>query len=239
MTDVFEQLAPQWKNAVKVYALSVWTGKNLDDARLLYDAKAAKFAKRYRRTLEAYYAEKGMRVYRGTLDGKVKEWLSKQTALRDTLPQAIQDRQQGLVEKEIERLRVSESPDAQKMLNKLYDARKGENVYKVFSFAEGYEAKAEQIGEENAFNLGTDINETIIKQLSDIYIWRTQRDRAVRYTHRKLADKCFLFDDPPTEVSKSGKVHTGNPGSAWGCRCFAEIPTKKIKPLRKFVVHEH
>lgn len=238
MIDVFEKYAPRWRRVVRDYALRVWDDNADEDARLDYDLKASLFARSYRRALENHYKEKGIKVYRGTLDGKMKGWLDNQQAMRDTLANLVKTRQSELVAKEIERLRTAKDPDAQKMLNKLYEAKEGENVYKVFSFAEHFEDKAEQIGDDNAYELGREINETVIKQHSEVYIWDTQRDKKVRETHRKLRGKCFRFDDPPTTVTKSGKEHTGNPGTDWGCRCFATIPAKPQKPLRGYKVYE-
>jgi hypothetical protein len=238
MIDIFEKLAPQWKRAIKEYAQAVWNDEDDDEARETYDSRARLFARRYRHALEAHYASKGMRVYRGTLDGKVKEWLNVQGALRDSMKTMVSDRQSELVRKEIARLQKEDSYTAQEALNKVYAARDSENVYKVFSFNDYYKDKSEQIGDDNAYNLGTEINEGIIHQFSDRYIWTTQRDKRVRQTHRKLSNKCFLFDDPPTTVTKSGKEHTGNPGTERGCRCYAAIPTKPTKPLRGYIVHE-
>jgi len=238
MINIFKQLAPRWRNAVREYAKAVWENADDDDARASFNLRARLFSKRYRHALESYYAAKNMRVYRGTLDGKVKEWLTVQAALRDTLKDTVRDRQNVIVQREIERLQKDNSYTAQEALNKIYEAREGENVYKVFSFGEHYKDRAEQIGDDNAYMLGTTLNEGIIKEFSDRYIWSTQRDKRVRKTHRKLQGKCFLFDDPPTEILKSGKTHTGNPGTAWGCRCWAEIPIKPVKPLRHYEVKE-
>lgn len=238
MIDIFEKFAPRWRQAVRDYARAVWNDEDDDDARDEFNSRARLFSKRYRHALEAHYAAKGMRVYRGTLDGKVKEWLTVQYALRDTMKETVKDRQNEIVQKEIARLQKDKSYTAQEALNKIYEAREGENVYKVFSFGDHYKDRAEQIGDENAYALGTTLNEGIIKEFSDRYIWATQRDKRVRKTHRKLQGKCFLFDDPPTEILKSGKTHTGNPGTAWGCRCWAEIPTKPVKPLRGYEVKE-
>lgn len=239
MIDIFEKYAPRWRRIVRDYALDVWLGKADDDTRLDYDLAASRFARSYRHALETYYKDKGMNVYRGTLDGKMHEWLKGQQALRESLEITIKERQDELVTSEIEKLRFNKDADAQKMLNKLYDAKKGENVYKVFSFAEHFNDRAEQIGDDNAFELGREINETVIKLYSEIYIWETQRDKRVRGTHKKLRGKCFRFDDPPTTVTKSGKRHTGNPGTDWGCRCYAVIPEKTRKPLRGYVVYEN
>ncbi len=238
MINIFEKFAPRWRCAVRDYARAVWNDENTDDARAEFNSRARLFAKRYRHALEDHYAAKGMHVYRGTLDGKVKEWLNIQYALRDTMKETVKDRQNVIVQREIERLQKQESYTAQEALNKIYAARQGENVYKVFSFGECYQDRAEQIGDNNAYVLGTELNEGIIKEFSDRYIWATQRDKRVRKTHRKLQGKCFLFDDPPTEILKSGKTHIGNPGTAWGCRCWAEMPTTSVKPLRGYKVKE-
>lgn len=239
MIDLFEKLAPKWRRVVKNYAFAVWDKKADDDTRLEYDLQASSFARRYRHAMEEHYAKKGMNVYRGTLDGKMYEWIKNQQALRESIETMIATRQDELTAKEIERLRTDDSATAQKMLNKIYEAKENENVYKIFSFADNFKDRAEQIGDDNAYDLGTGLNESIIKQFTDRYIWHTQRDKRVRETHRKLNGKCFLFDDPPTTVTKSGKQHTGNAGSDWGCRCFAEIPSKPVKPLRGYVVREH
>lgn len=238
MFDLFEKYSKTWSNAVRDYARAVWNDEDDEDARAEFDSRARLFSKRYRHALERHYAAKGMRVYRGTLDGKVKEWLTVQYALRDSMKEMVKDRQNVIVQREIERLQKQKDYTAQEALNKIYEAREGENVYKVFSFGEHYQDRAEQIGDDNAYTLGTVLNEGIIQEFSDRYIWATQRDKRVRTTHRKLRGKCFLFDDPPTEVFKNGKTHTGNPGTAWGCRCWAEIPTKPCKPLRHYEVHE-
>lgn len=238
MINIFEKYAPFWRRAVRDFAKAVWNDEEDDDARELFNGRARIFSKRYRNALERHYAARGMRVYRGTIDGKVYEWLTNQYALRDSLKEMVSQRQSEIVAREIERLQKQESYTAQEALNKVYKAKEGENVYKVFSFGDHYKDRSEQIGEENAFALGTAVNEGIIKEFSDRYIWTTQRDRSVRKTHRKLDKKCFLFADPPTEVLKSGKEHTGNCGTAWGCRCYAVIPIKPTKPLRGYKVYE-
>lgn len=237
MINIFEKFAPSWRRAVRDYARALWNDEDAQDAREAFDTRARSFSKRYRHALESYYAAREMRVYRGTLDGKVREWLDVQYALRDSMKEMVKDRQNVIVQREIERLQKDESYTAQEALNKIYQAREGENVYKVFPFGEHYQDKAEQIGDDNAYALGTVLNEGIIKEFSDRYIWQTQRDKRVRKTHRKLQGKCFLFDDPPTEIFKNGKTHKGNPGTAWGCRCWAEIPIKPMKPLRGYEVH--
>ena len=78
----------------------------------------------------------------------------------------------------------------------------------------------------------------IIKHFSDRYFWRDQKGKRVRNTHRQLADKCFMFKYPPTTVDKYNNRHTGNPGTDWGCKCFAEIAPDREKVLQNYTVYE-
>ena len=177
-----------------------------------------------------------MNVYRGTLDGWINEWLRKQEALKSTLKVIADEKQNNLIEKALEELK--DKKDAQKVIDKLYDAKENETVYKVFSFKDNFKDLAEQRGEENAFELGSGINERIIQHFSDRYFWRTQKDKRVRNTHMQLSGKCFLFADPPTTIDKYGNIHKGNPGTAWGCRCWADIAPEREKVLKNYIVHE-
>lgn len=237
MTDIFEKFAPRWRSAVSRYARAIWHNGVTQKIDWAYNKSAVLFSREYRYALERHYERKGMRVYRGTLDGWVNEWLRKQDALKETLKVIADDKKNKLVEKEIEKLEKTEDP--QKMINKLYDAKENETVYKVFSFKDNFKDLAEQQGDENAYDLGTGINERIIKTATDRYIWKTQKDKRVRNTHEQLQGKCFLFTDPPTTIDKYGNKHTGNPGSDFGCRCWAELAPEREKPLRGYVVHEH
>ena len=104
MINIFEKYAPRWRQAVRDYARAVWDAEDNIDAREAFDARARLFSRRYRHALEAHYAARGMRVYRGTLDGKVNEWLSVQGALRDSMKEMVYNRQSEVVQKEIARL---------------------------------------------------------------------------------------------------------------------------------------
>jgi hypothetical protein len=237
MIDIFEKLAPRWRNAVSRYARTIWTDSTDQEAEWNYDNHALHFSREYRNALEKHYRQKGMNVYRGTLDGYITEWLRKQDALKDTLKVIANEKQTNLVEKALAELK--DKKDAQKVIDKLYDAKENETVYKVFSFRENFEDLAKQRGEENAFELGSGINERIIQHFSDRYFWRTQKDKRVRNTHQQLEGKCFLFSDPPTTFTKYGKEEKGNPGAiSWGCRCMAEIAPEREKVLRNYIVHE-
>ena len=236
MIDIFEKFAPRWKSSVARFAKAIWINEDDEKAEKKYNKQALLFSKEYRNALEKHYAKKGMRVYKGTIDGWVVEWLKKQDALKETLRVIAGEKKDKLVQDAI--TKYKQDKDAQKMIDTIFEAKENETVYKVFSFKDNFEALSKQHGEENAFELGSGINERIIQQYSDRYFWKTQKDKRVRNTHMQLEGKCFLFSDPPTTVTKYGKEHKGNPGTDWGCRCFAEIAPEREKVLHNYTVYE-
>jgi uncharacterized protein with gpF-like domain len=238
MINVYKKYSHRWENTVKQYALDVWRGRDNEKTRERFSDQADLFSRSFRAALEKRYQAKGINVYRGTIDGKVNDWLEKQRAVQETIRTMAADRQNSLVEKEIERIQRSKGADIQKSINKLYALKKDENVYKVFSFADNFESAAGRIGDDEAFELGRDINEAVLQQNTDRYFWRVQNDSKVRKTHQKLKDLCFLFSDPPTTIDKYGNRHTGNAGTDHGCRCWADPAPRSQTPKRNYVVKE-
>lgn len=59
----------------------------------------------------------------------------------------------------------------------------------------------------------TKSRETAESHATTHYIWRTRDDDKVRPEHAANNGKIFAWDNPPP---------TGNPGEAFGCRCWAE-----------------
>lgn len=237
MIDIFKLYAPYWQRIVAEYAKAVWEHSVTQKLDQKYDSRARIFAKEYRYALEKHYAEKDMKVFRGTLDGWVAEWEQRQQALKDTLKVIAEDKQNKLIDQEIEKLKFDKDKDVQKIVDRIYDAKENETVYKVFSFKDNFQDLARQKGSDNAYDLGTGINERIIQGYSDRYFWMTQKDIRVRETHQKLYKKCFLFTDPPTTVDAYGRRHKGNPGTDYGCRCWAEPAPQSEKPLKNYVVY--
>ena len=242
MISVFEQFAPKYKKVVRRFALTAWRwGSQSAEARAaeseLYK-KADTFRMRYERALKEYYREKEIRIWPGTIRAKGQEWLREQKSLTQAVKVVADAKKNKLAVDEFEKLRKESPGDIQKLLNKVYlspEARKdGENVFGVFSFKDEMSKKAEQIGEEAAFDLGEKINDAVIGDLGDRYKWRTQEDKRVRKTHRKLNGKTFLWTNPPTTIDEYGNKHTGHCGSDYGCRCYSE--PSKAKPLIDFVV---
>jgi hypothetical protein len=238
MINVYKSHARRWQNAVRQYALDVWRNRVNDKVQARFDRQADLFSREFRYALEQRYEKKGIKVYRGTIDGKVNEWLARQRGLQETLKVMATERKDKLVADEIERIESDETIDIQERVNKVYALKKDENVYKVFSFAEHFDDKASQIGDDEVFELGREINNAVISQNTDRYFWRVQQDTKVRKTHLMLADKCFLFSDPPTTIDRYGNKHTGNPGTAYGCRCWADLAPAREKVLRHYIVRE-
>ena len=242
MTDIFKALAPRWRRVVRDYALTIWKQKDTPKTFEKFNTQAGLFALRYKRDLELYYKNKELNVYRGTIEGKVNDWLTRQSATVDTLKVIALAKKDKLIGDEFAKLASQQGADVQKTLNKIYDVKAGENVYRAFSFGENFEARAEQIGEENAFELGREINEAVLSENSDLYTWVNQHDNRVRESHknapRGLGGLVFLFSDPPTTIDIYGNRFTGNPGTPWGCRCIADTAPKGAKPKRHYTVTE-
>lgn len=244
MITVFEKFAPKYKKVVRRFALTVWKwGSQSVESRAaeqeLYQ-KADTFRLRYERALKEYYREQDIRIWPGTIKAKGQEWLREQKALASTIRVVADAKKNKLAVEEFEKLRQESPGDVQRLLNRVYltpEAQKaGENVFGVFNFKDEMAKRAEQIGEEAAFDLGTKINDAVIDDLGDTYEWETQEDSRVRKTHRKLNKKTFSKYHPPTTIDEYGNKHTGPPGSDYGCRCVRKKPRPGAKPLIDFVV---
>jgi hypothetical protein len=238
MINVYKSYAQRWRRAVRMFTLDVWKNRDDEKSRNRYEDQAELFAKEFRSSLEKHYKSKGIQVYRGTIDGKVADWLERQYAMEDTLADLAKKRKDDLVADEIKKLKEDEERDVQESLDRIYALKDDEKVYKVFSFAQNFEGTADRHGDDEAYGLGREINESVLKDNSDRYFWRKQRDARVRKTHEMLADFCFLFDDPPTTIDKYGNTHTGNAGTDWGCRCWGDLAPPREKAKRNFIVRE-
>lgn len=190
--------------------------------------EAELFKRAYQRSLTEYYQDAQIKIYRGTITAKADAWLTQQRALAESVRVIAKAKKDKLIAEEFDSLRKEQDGDVQKAINRIYltkkDIERGGEVYRVFSFADNFEARAQQIGEESAFDLGREINESVISQNGDEFGWESQRDRNVRATHKKLAGKNFKISDPPTTRDKYGREHTGTPGTDWGCRCYMVKP---------------
>ena len=238
MINIYKSFSQRWQNVVRRFALSVWRHQDDESEEKRYFKQALNFSRDYRYDLEKKLADKGIHVYRGTLDGKVNDWLTRQKAMADTIRVMATDRKDEIIAKEIEKLQKNKDANVQEEIDRLYEMKQNQHVYKAFSFEDHFEGASDRIGDDEAFGLGRDLNEEAIRQSTDRYFWRKQNDNRVRKTHEMLADKCFLFIDPPTTIDKYGNKHTGNVGTDFGCRCFADPAPAREKPKRNYVVKE-
>jgi len=162
-------------------------------------------------------------------------WLADQLTTGKKILEVASEKKKKLNEKII--LAEQESRDR---ISSLFDEPRTEKgLAKVLpntSFTANLSRRAVQIGEDAAFELGRDLNHDVVSANTDTYRWRNQGDSRVRKTHRKLGDKIFSYNSPPTTIDKYGHTHTGNPGTDWGCRCW-EDPVFG-KPLLNYVAKE-
>jgi uncharacterized protein with gpF-like domain len=226
--SVFERLAPRYKRTVRRFALDVWENTATKKRQLQFLEEAEGFKRTYEFNLRKYYENADIKIYPGTIRAKADSWLYQQRALAESIRVIAGAKKNKLIAEEFDSLKEKQDGDVQKAIDRVYlskkDIERGGQVFRVFAFDENFEAKAQQIGEESAFDLGREINEAVISQNGDEFGWETQHDRDVRATHRKLAGKNFKISDPPTTRDKYGREHTGLPGTDWGCRCYMVKP---------------
>jgi gas vesicle protein len=224
--DIFKRLAPSYSNIVRKLGIDVWYNReSLDD----FLVRAERFRRRYERELTEHYRRIGYPFRRSEIRDLSDQWLADQVTIFGDV-QEISDKKKKDLQEKLDQSKDKKREEVSKLIEK---AREHEGkIARVVSFADNFEKRSEQIGEEQAFELATKINHHVVEQISGVYKWRTQDDNAVRKTHRKLANKIFSYDDPPTTIDKYGHVHTGHPGTDWGCRCWEEAA--KGKPLRNF-----
>lgn len=221
MINVFKKHAPAYKRLVRKFALDVWKDKVNKSTKEDFFGKVERFKRNYERDLIDHYHQAGIKIYPGTIRAKANQWYEDQYNLIESLETIATAKKSELTTELFDKLRTEKSADAQKMLNKIYltkaDLSRGAEVYKVFSFTDNLEAKAMQLGEQQAYDLGADINHDVMTEIGDRYMWMTQDDKRVRKTHQKLNKKTFLYEDPPTTKDQYGHSHTGHPGTDWGC----------------------
>lgn len=234
MINIFKRHAPAYKRLVRRFALSVWDG---DPDRDEFFERADRYRRKYESDLIDYYRNRRIRIFPGTIREKGRQWLIDQGALADTIEVLASAKKNDLTNELFAKVRETQSADVKKLLSQVLlseaDRRRGAEVYKVFSFGDNLGRKAEQLGEQQAFELGADINHDVVASLGDTYDWNTQEDSRVRATHRKLNKKTFAYVDHPTTVDKAGHTHQGPPGSDYGCRCWESPGTGK--PRKNYV----
>lgn len=230
MIDVFERLAPAYSRIVRKFAIDVWYDREDVNAFL---QRAEFFRRRYAHELTDFFKKQKYAFNPKRIRELSSLWLADQVTTSRKI-RTIADLKKGRLSEEL--AEMDELKKAE-VLSLLDGAGQPEGkIVPVVSFSRNLAARAEQIGEDEAFSLGREINHDVVSVMSDVYFWRSQKDRRVRYTHRKLADKRFSYNSPPTTVDRYGHRHTGNPGTDWGCRCFEEPGTGR--PLLNYIVVE-
>ena len=230
MIDIFERLAPAYGRVVRKLALDTWYDRaNVNE----FFRKADYFRRRYESELTGYFEDAGYRYNPRRIKDLSRKWLQDQILIPRKLV-TLADMKKGKL-LELPKMNEDQRAEVLQLMQGAKIVTEG-RVSPVISFADNLEARAVQLGEDAAFDLGRELNSDTVQQNSDVYLWNTQEDKQVRPTHRKLAHKRFSYLHPPTTIDKYGRKHTGNPGTDWGCRCWETPATGK--PLLDFVVRE-
>lgn len=227
MINVFERLSPAYGRTLRQFAIDVWYGRE-DVDKLLWAAD--RYRRRYAQELMAHYRKVGYRFRPEQIRILSDEWLKDQLVLSEKL-KTIAAQKKARLAGELDDLIAEKREEVRRLHD---DARKVEGkVASVISFSTNLEDRAIQMGEQAAFDLGREINHSVVEGMGDVYRWTSQQDKRVRKTHRKLHGKLFSYKDPPTTIDEYGRQHTGNPGTDWGCRCWEE--PAQGRPLRNYI----
>lgn len=90
-------------------------------------------------------------------------------------------------------------------------------------------SRANMIARTETTSVSTELTKARAQYIgSETYVWRTSRDSAVRYMHKKLEGTIHRWDDPPV-AELGGQRH--HPGQFPNCRCHAQpvIPERFFK----------
>lgn len=230
MIDVFEKFAPQYARILRKFALDVWYDR-ADPKELMQSAE--RFKKRYQADLVDMFRRRRLSFSMPRVKELADLWLWDQIGTGKKIFEIAAEKKKNLYEK----YKIAEQ-EAREKVSELREAPRTEKGLAIVvpdtSFSGNLARRALQIGEDEAFDLGRDLNHFVVSSNSDVYKWMTQKDSVVRPTHRKLQGKLFSYNDPPTTIDKYGHTHTGNPGTDWGCRCWEDAAVGK--PLFGFIV---
>lgn len=240
MIKVFEKIAPSYRRVLTKYARDIWEDRKFREDDFFEDVK--KFAKRYKNSLIKYYKDENINIFPGTIKVKVAVWIEQQKSVLENIKK-ISNIKKTDMKKEItdefiketkgEKLSIAMLTGLKKYVDKKTSSGLAQGV---FAFSLNLSKRAGQLADQAAFEFANDINNEILEKISNKYTWQDQRDRNVRRTHKKLRDKTFVPEDPPTTIDEYGNKHTGNPGTDWGCRCYRGIPKKGARVLRNYTV---
>lgn len=228
MIDIFERYAPSYARVLRRYALDVWF-ERADASELLRSAEH--FKKRYEKELIERFKRRRLSFSPKRIQELGDLWVTEQLTTSKRIFEIAEEKKKKIREK-IEIVDSIEKGFAD--FAAMPKTEKGlARVLPDTTFSANLARRALQIGEDEAFILGRDLNHFVVSSNSDVYRWMSQRDNRVRSTHRILDNRLFSYTSPPTTIDEYGHKHTGNPGTDWGCRCWEE--EAKGVPLIGFI----
>ena len=253
MIEIFKRFNPRYQRIIRGYAKRVWRNERTSKLDQFVLKRIKEFRDKYQRALEIHYLgdPKYKKYNERTIKRVADQWLVDQKGLLDNINVVAETKKQKIKDALIKQLKkvddselskedkldpAKRTREVQDQIDALYldpEDRETKTIHRVYSFEKNLKKRINQMAEQAGFDLGTEINMEVSREIFTVFRWVTQGDDRVRCTHRKLNGKIFRWNDPPTTIDKYGNKHTGPPGTEPGCRCHAEIA--KGKPLRNYV----
>lgn len=229
MINLFKKFTPSFQNIVKKYATDCWYGRESEKD---FIKKVSGFRKRFERELISFYRSRGLKVDAKEIENLSLQWQAEQLALAHSIKKDMRKKETKVIEEKKEEIKKEQI----ELYENAGKAKKKSFVPVISAITAGkldsdFTKKSKQLGDESAFDLVSKINNKILIDNSDkgVFRWVTQGDNQVRPTHRKLDKKIFAWNNLPKIDDEEVE-----PGSQWGCRCYAEITTGK--PLKNYSI---
>jgi uncharacterized protein with gpF-like domain len=220
MINLYKKFTPSFQNIVRKFAIDCWYGRESEKD---FIKKVSNYRKRFKKELISFYKNKGLRIDENEIENLSLQWQAEQIALAQTIKKDMRKKENKVIQEKKEEIykEAKKKKDFVPVVEALTSGKLNKDFLK----------KANQLGDESSFDLVSKINNLILLDNSDkgVFRWVTQGDNLVRPTHRKLDKKIFAWNNLPKIDGEEVE-----PGSQWGCRCYAEITTGK--PLKNYEI---
>ena len=231
MINIFKKFTPSFQNIVRKFATDCWYGRESEKD---FFKRVENFRKRFEKELITFYRSKGLRVDYKEIENLSLQWQAEQLTLAHSIKKDMRKKESKVLEEKKEEIKQEQKElyeEAAKTGKKKKDFVSVVTPLTTGRLDSDLLKKSNQIGEESAFDFMSKINNKIIldNSASGVFDWETQNDNHVRKTHRKLNKKTFAWNNLPKIDGEEVE-----PGSQWGCRCYAKMSNKK--PLKNYSI---
>lgn len=205
--------------------------KHTKGAELVDEVAMKRALENYARTLTPWARNQSKKIIEQTLKRIKSDELYKEYSKRMglTLKKQLEQSEVGelttaIINEQVDLIKsipIEAGERAQKLaLENLSGARRADEIARELKkTTEVTESRAKLIARTEVARANTALNLARSTSVgSTRYIWRTSGDKDVRPSHKKMNNKEFSWDSPPTLSDGM----TGHPGTFPNCRCYAE-----------------